>query len=68
SGSADHSVIVWDFQSGNKLFEFNQPDDEVYAVNLSIEGRFLVSGGRDGIIRIWDLTDGKMIANFQSGS
>jgi WD40 repeat protein len=64
SGSADRSIIVWNLQSGNRLYDFNQPTDEVYAVDLSADGRFVAAGGRDGKARIWDLSEGKLIAEL----
>jgi WD40 repeat protein len=65
SGSADSSVIVWNLRSGNRLYTFEQPTDEVYAVDLSPDGQFVAAGGRDGIARIWDLADGRLIAEFR---
>ena len=62
SGSADKSVIVWDFRSGSRLYTFTQSTEEIYAVDLSEDGRFVAAGGRDGTARIWDLSDGELVA------
>ena len=64
SGSADTSVIVWDLRSGNQVQTFDQPTDEVYAVDLSPDGRFVAAGGRDGTAYIWDLSNGNLIAEL----
>ncbi len=64
SGSADRSVIVWDLRSGNRLVTFEQPTDEVYAVDLSPDSRFVAVGGRDGRARTWDLASREMIAEL----
>jgi WD40 repeat protein len=64
SGGADRSIIVWDLRSGNRLYTFNQPTDEVYALDLSANGQFVAAGGRDGVARIWDLASGRLIAEL----
>ena len=62
SGSADKSVIVWNLRSGARLYTFAQSTDEIYTVDLSADGRFVAAGGRDGIARIWDLSNGELVA------
>ena len=64
SGSADKSVIVWDFRSGSLLYTFTQSTEEIYAVDLSEDGRFVAAGGRDGVARVWDLSNGELVAAF----
>ena len=64
SGSTDKLIIVWNLKSGNRLYALNQPTDEVYAVDLSADSRFVAAGGRDGKARIWDLSEGKLIAEL----
>ena len=62
SGSADKSVIVWNLRSGSRLNTFTQSTDEIYAVDLSGDGEYVAAGGRDGIARIWDLSNGELVA------
>jgi WD40 repeat protein len=64
SGGADATVLVWDLRSGNRIAAFNQPTDEVYAVDLSSDGRLVAAGGRDGYARIWNISNQQMIAEF----
>jgi len=64
SGGADRSIIVWDLRSGNRLYTFNQPTDEVYALDLSANGQFVAAGGRDGVARIWDVANGRLVAEL----
>ena len=62
SGSADKSVIVWDLRSGSRLNTFTESAEEIYAVDLSADGAFVAAGGRDGIARIWNLSNGELDA------
>ena len=66
SGSKDNSVISWDTETGKmktmlrnfwnrKTHGRKQAwDGEVLCVANSTDGRYLVSGGRDKVIRIFD--------------
>ena len=62
SGSADKSVIVWDFRSGSRLNTFTDSAEEIYAVDLSADGAYVAAGGRDGVARVWDLSTGELVA------
>ena len=52
--SQDHSVRLWDASTGSALA---QPSGlgEVSCVDLSADGRYLLTGGTDGMARIWNL-------------
>lgn len=41
---------------------------QVNAVALSPDGRFAVSGGRDGMIKLWDVGSGKEIRTFKGNN
>lgn len=65
-------MIVWDLGSEKKSFlegkkfdrSINGHFDEVMCMAVSPNGKFLVSGGKDRIIRIWDLHNQKQIQTF----
>src|SRR5262249_5887323 len=72
SGSQDGTIRLWDVATGKQLRQIKvlsdvsdkagagQPaPDPVYCVATSPDGKTLASGGRDGIIRLWDRTTGK---------
>lgn len=65
SGSKDNSIILWNLEDGSKRVlkprwnhdgraESKSKDGEVLCLALSTDNRFLASGGRDNVIRIFD--------------
>lgn len=53
SGSAhDLTIRLWDIQDGEQIKVF-RPGDEVQCVEFANSGKFFVSSGEDGILRIW---------------
>jgi len=67
TGSKDCSLIRWDLESQKKLFfrgekfnrKFEGHFDEVCCHAISPNGKFLVSGGKDRIVRVWDIHNQK---------
>jgi len=58
SASDDHTLRVWDLQSGDVKVLTGHTDEAWNGVFLP-EGRGLVSGSKDGTLRRWDLTTGQ---------
>ncbi len=55
SGGATGTLAAYDVETGEKITDFIGHEGEVWAVVVSPDGRFLVSGAADQTIRIWDL-------------
>jgi eukaryotic-like serine/threonine-protein kinase len=53
SGSQDHTVQVWDAQSGKTLLIYRGHTDFVNAVAWSPDSQAIVSGSDDGTIQVW---------------
>jgi WD40 repeat protein len=56
SGSADHTVRLWDLRERRPLPPLFGHGNTVGAVAFAPTGDLLASAGRDGIIRLWHLT------------
>jgi WD40 repeat protein len=57
-GGADGALRVWDTTSGQMLMEaIPNPGYHIYAVDYSPDGRWLVSAGNHGTIKVWDPGD-----------
>jgi hypothetical protein len=37
----------------------------MYAVAATADGRFVAAGGFDGVLRIWNAADGKLLRAFE---
>jgi WD40 repeat protein len=62
------SVKVWDAQTRREVFAFpEQPGGtEFLAVAFSPDGRYLVTGNKDGIVQVWDARNGQAVGTLGS--
>lgn len=60
SGSADHTIKIWDLAAGKLLRTLEGHTASVWSVALSQDGKTLVSGSQDRTIKIWDVETGKL--------
>ncbi len=69
SGSADHSLIVWDMIKGEKLRQLRGHTGAVRSVDWSANGRYIASGSDDCTNRIWNSERGEHLKTIsQSGA
>ncbi|KAF8559955.1 WD40 repeat-like protein [Imleria badia] len=63
SGSFDHNVNVWDTGSGRIVRDeaYLKGDGGIICVKFSKRDRRLLTGSRNGCLRIWDLETGKLL-------
>jgi WD40 repeat protein len=52
-------VKKWNYNSSQFPYQLKGHESEVRAIALTEDGRTLVSGSKDGTIRIWDVTTGE---------
>jgi tetratricopeptide (TPR) repeat protein len=55
SGSADHTIKLWNVVSGTELQTLKGYTGDVFSVAFSPNSRQIASGNADGTIRIWNL-------------
>lgn len=57
---AGQAVMVWDFEKQEKVFDLPGHHDRINAVAFSPDGSWLVSGGDDSTIRVWNVLTGRL--------
>ena len=67
--TAGDGVRIWDLESGKirREFKIGEFDDDRPAI-LSADGRTLISTQRDSSLRIWDMTNGKLLGTRQKNA
>jgi WD40 repeat protein len=77
TGSMDHSMKLWDAGSGKLVQEFKKFKDKdfekghrdaVFCLALSPDGKTLASGSSDHTLKLWNVTNGTVIAEFVNPS
>jgi len=53
SASWDHSIRLWEFGNGNSPQALYGNRSEVWALTFSSDGRTIISGAKDGSVRLW---------------
>jgi WD40 repeat protein len=65
SASADHTVKVWDAQSGAEVFTLRGHTGIVWSVSFSPDGRRLASASEDKTVKLWDARSGTEVATLR---
>jgi WD40 repeat protein len=55
SGSNDHSVKLWDINTGKEISTFTDAQDDILTVAFHPDGHLLAAGGNEQTIQLWDL-------------
>ena len=53
-------------ENGENVRTFEGPADYMYSAAATPDGRVIVAGGQDSILRIWNGKDGKPMATLQT--
>jgi WD40 repeat protein len=64
SGSDDHTVRVWDAQTGQQILSFPGHIKRVNTVAFSPNGKRIVSGGDDKEVKVWNAQTGQELLSF----
>jgi WD40 repeat protein len=68
SGSADHTLKLWDVATGKLVRTLEGHSDEVTSVAFSPDGRTVLSGSWDHTLKLWDAATGKLVRTFERHS
>lgn len=64
TGSKDKTAILWDVQTGKKIFVFSNHSGEIYDVSFSPSGDRAITKTRDGMMKTWDIRTGEELVNL----
>jgi hypothetical protein len=65
-GPADNQIHVWDVAARQQIAQFGEHPDWVRLSSLAADGKQLLTSCNDGIVRLWDVAEGKEIARLES--
>ncbi|MBD2067173.1 NACHT domain-containing protein [Leptolyngbya sp. FACHB-671] len=65
SGSADRTIKLWNWQTGQCLQTLKGHTSWVWAIAFSPDGQLLASGSYDQTVRLWEVQTGKCISVMQ---
>jgi WD40 repeat protein len=65
SASGDHRVSRLKAGNGGTVREFAGCPDYVYCSTTTADGAIVAAGGEDGVLRVWNGKDGKLLASFE---
>jgi WD40 repeat protein len=63
AGDLHGAIVVWDLKNGEARW-LGDHTNYVKALALSPDGRWLVSGGWDKVLRLWDLASRQVVARY----
>jgi WD40 repeat protein/serine/threonine protein kinase/DNA-directed RNA polymerase specialized sigma24 family protein len=64
SASEDHSVHIWDAESGRLLVRVPEHTEGVRCVRFSPDGSKIATSGLDEVVRLWDSSTGRLLRAF----
>ena len=59
SGSMDHTVRIWDAQSGDEVLLFDDHTGNINDIAWSLDGKYLASTSKDRKVKVWNSLTGK---------
>ena len=51
-------------EDGSDVRSFSGANDFVESAAVTPDGKIVIAGGQDSVLRVWDGTDGKLITDF----
>lgn len=64
TGHDDRIIRVWNLETGTMVRDMRGHTNYVTALDMTPDGKTLMSVGNDGTVRFWNMEDGKSIARY----
>ncbi|MBP0026776.1 WD40 repeat domain-containing protein [Roseofilum sp. Guam] len=68
ASDAGRTLTIWNLNKGQLLHILEGHKEEGLCADISPDGEFLVSGGKDAMIKVWDVESGEEIYTFKGHS
>jgi WD40 repeat protein len=65
SGSRDHTLKLWDVETGKLVRSWEGGQGPIYTVAFSPDGRQALSGGFEPVLRLWDVAYGTLVRSWE---
>lgn len=65
SSTMNNLVRIHDSNTGKQNKQFGPTADSLYSVVASPNGKFIAATGQEGIARVWNVEDGKLVAEWK---
>ena len=65
AGAEDHSIRLWDIETGRNIATLNGHKNGVFSVAFSPNGKTLASGALDDTVKVWDVLTGRNLHTFK---
>lgn len=62
--SGDQTVRMWNIENGGTVRQFGSVNDFLYAVGVSPDGALVAAGGEEGIVRLYNGTNGQKLKDL----
>ena len=62
--SGDQTVKFWNVDNGGAGINFGGSNDFLYAVGVSSDGKVVAAGGEEGIVRLYNGTNGQLVKSL----
>ncbi|MCA9947068.1 MAG: hypothetical protein KC449_26490, partial [Anaerolineales bacterium] len=64
SASDDHTLKLWEVETGRELRTFNGHKNDVNKVLFHPNGEWVISGSSDHDIKVWEVATGKLLKTY----
>jgi WD40 repeat protein len=68
TAAAGKTIFLWNFMNGKEIRKLEGSRQQITAQAISADGRYIAGAGLDGIVIIWNLTDGTEIRRISLGA